>query len=109
MIKHPLHKILFIDIETVGISSNFENFQRDYPALSYQFENYLDWFHKRFPEDSEKPKEEVFVNRAALVPEFLKIVCVSVGFVLVSARAAAPSLRTEARPLTAFAAQARAS
>jgi DNA polymerase elongation subunit (family B) len=81
MIKHPLHKILFLDIETVGISSNFENFQRDYPALSYQFENYLDWFHKRFPEDSEKPKEEVFVNRAALVPEFLKIVCVSVGFV----------------------------
>jgi hypothetical protein len=81
MIKHPLHKILFIDIETVGISSNFENFQRDYPALSYQFENYLDWFYKRFPEDSGKTKEELFVNRAALVPEFCKIVCVSVGFV----------------------------
>ena len=81
MIKHPLNKILFIDIETVGISSNFETFRRDYPALCYQFENYLDWFHKRFPEDSEKSKEEVFVNRAALVPEFSKIVCVSVGFV----------------------------
>ena len=81
MIKHPLHKILFLDIETVGISSNFENLKKDYPELSYQFENYLDWFYKRFPEDSEKPISEVFVNRSALVPEFSKIVCVSVGFV----------------------------
>ena len=80
MIKHPLHKILFLDIETVGISSNFENLKKDYPELSYQFENYLDWFYKRFPEDSEKPISEVFVNRSALVPEFSKIVCVSVGF-----------------------------
>lgn len=81
MIKHPLHKILFLDIETVGISSNFENFKNDYPELSYQFENYLDWFQKRFPEDSNKSVGEIFVNRAALVPEFSKIVCVSVGFV----------------------------
>lgn len=81
MIKHPLNKILFIDIETVGVSSNFENFQRDYPALCYQFEHYLDWFQKRFPEDSDKSKEEIFINRAALVPEFSKIVCISVGFV----------------------------
>jgi DNA polymerase elongation subunit (family B) len=81
MIKHPLHKILFLDIETVGVSSNFENLQKDHPSLSYQFENYLDWFKKRFPEDESKTKEEIFVNRAALVPEFSKIVCVSVGFV----------------------------
>lgn len=81
MIKHPLHKILFLDIETVGISSNFDNLKKDYPELSYQFENYLDWFQKRFPEDIGKSVEEIFVNRAALVPEFSKIVCVSVGFV----------------------------
>jgi 3'-5' exonuclease len=81
MIKHPLHKILFLDIETVGISSNFENLQKDYPSLSYQFENYLDWFKKRFPEEEGNTKEQIFVNRAALVPEFSKIVCVSVGFV----------------------------
>lgn len=81
MIKHPLHKILFLDIETVGISSNYDNLKKDYPELSYQFENYIDWFQKRFPEDTGKPIEEIFVNRAALVPEFSKIVCVSVGFV----------------------------
>ena len=81
MIKHPLNKILFIDIETVGISSDFDNLKKDYPELSYQFENYLDWFLKRFPEDLGLTKEEIFVNRSALVPEFCKIVCVSVGFV----------------------------
>ena len=81
MINTPLQKILFIDIETVGISSDFDNFKKDYPSLSYQFENYLDWFQKRFPEDLDKSKEQIFVNRAALVPEFCKIVCVSMGFV----------------------------
>lgn len=81
MIKTPLNKILFLDIETVGISSNYEKFRIDYPELSYQFDNYLDWFHKRFPEDSDKTKEEIFVNRSALVPEFCKIVCATVGFV----------------------------
>jgi predicted PolB exonuclease-like 3'-5' exonuclease len=81
MIKHPLHKILFIDIETVGVSSNYENFKKDYPELNFQFINYIDWFQKRFPEDSGKSLDEIFVNRAALVPEFSKIVCVSVGFV----------------------------
>ena len=92
MIKHPLHKILFLDIETVGISSDFINLKKDYPELSYQFENYLDWFQKRFPEDhivtpnnkQEKDKryDEVFEKRAALVPEFAKIVCVTMAFVM---------------------------
>jgi DNA polymerase elongation subunit (family B) len=81
MINTPLNKILFIDIETVGISSNFENLKKDYPELSYQFENYLDWFQKRFPEEVGNSVDDVFINRAALVPEFSKIVCVSVGFV----------------------------
>jgi len=81
MIKHPLTKILFIDIETVVVSSNYENFKKDYPELHFQFTNYIDWFQKRFPEDSGKSLDEIFVNRAALVPEFSKIVCVSVGFV----------------------------
>ena len=81
MIQYPLNKLLFIDIETVGVSSNYDTFKRDYPSLCYQFDNYLDWFQKRFTEDSDKSKEDIFVNRAALVPEFCKIICVSVGFI----------------------------
>ena len=53
MIHNLLNKLLFIDIETVGISSTFENFKKDYPSLHSQFIKYYDWFLKRFPEDNE--------------------------------------------------------
>ena len=52
MINIPLEKLLFIDIETVGIESNWETLKTNRPELSSMFASYLDWFHKRFPEDS---------------------------------------------------------
>jgi uncharacterized protein YprB with RNaseH-like and TPR domain len=81
MINLPLNKILFLDIETVGGHPDWDTLVQKQEALSFQFENYFDWFQKRFPEDANKPVGEMFVNRAALVPEFAKIVCVSVAFV----------------------------
>jgi hypothetical protein len=73
MIKHPLHKILFIDIETVGVSSNYENFKKDYPELHFQFINYLDWFKKRFPEDSELSLDEILLTEPLLFPNFQRL------------------------------------
>ena len=81
MINIPLGKLLFLDIETVGVKPDWDTLVKETPALAYQFENYFDWFQKRFPEDADKPVGHMFVNRAALVPEFLKIACVSVAFV----------------------------
>jgi hypothetical protein len=81
MISQLLNKILFIDIETVGISSTYKKFSSDYSELHLQFVKYLDWFTKRFPEDSELSIEQIFESRAALVPEFAKIICVSAGVV----------------------------
>lgn len=81
MINIPLNKLLFIDIETVGIEPDWNSLQKNKKELSFQFENYFDWFQKRFPEDANKPISEMFVNRAALVAEFSKIVCISVAFV----------------------------
>ena len=92
MIKIPITKILFIDIETVGCCPDFSVCQNLNPEVSNQFEKYYDWFQKRFPEDHlvapkdkkelDIRKDEVFKRRAALVPEFSKIVCVSVAFVM---------------------------
>ena len=82
MINIPISKILFLDIETVGGCPDYESCMRFNPELSKQFEKYFDWFQKRFPEDVGLFKDEVFVKRAALVPEFAKIVCVSMAFVL---------------------------
>jgi predicted PolB exonuclease-like 3'-5' exonuclease len=81
MINIPFNKLLFLDIETVGIEPTWDDLVKNRPALSFQFENYLDWFQKRFPEDADKPISEMFVNRSALVPEFNRVVCVSVAFV----------------------------
>jgi DNA polymerase elongation subunit (family B) len=81
MINIPISKILFIDVETVGIEPDWESLVKNRKELSFQFENYFDWFQKRFPEDADKPISQMFVNRAALVPEFGRIACVSVAFV----------------------------
>lgn len=81
MINIPLSKILFLDIETVGIEPDWASLEKNREPLSFQFRNYFDWFQKRFPEDADKPVEQMFVNRAALVPEFARIACVSVAFV----------------------------
>jgi len=51
MLHTPIEQFLFVDIETVGISSDYKNFSKDYPELRESFDNYLDWFLKRFPED----------------------------------------------------------
>jgi predicted PolB exonuclease-like 3'-5' exonuclease len=82
MIKIPLTKILFLDIETVGGCKNYTECQVSNPNVAKQFEKYFDWFQKRFPEDAGFSADKVFEKRAALVPEFAKIVCVSVAFVM---------------------------
>jgi len=81
MINIPLEKLLFIDIETVGVQPDWESLKKSNLELSFVFENYIDWFQKRFPEDADKPVGQMFVNRSALVPEFARIACVSVAFV----------------------------
>ena len=81
MINIPINKILFIDIETVGAAPTFPVLETLNPELSYQFKHYLDWFEKRFPEHAGKGADEMFYNKSAIVAEFLKIVCISVGFV----------------------------
>jgi hypothetical protein len=85
MIKIPITKILFMDIETVGGCPNYDVCSNLNPRVAEQFDNYFDWFLKRFPEDTEikeDQKNQVFIKRSALVPEFAKIICVSFAFVL---------------------------
>jgi predicted PolB exonuclease-like 3'-5' exonuclease len=81
MINITIDKLLFLDIETVGVEKDWDSLKKNNEPLSFQFENYFDWFQKRFPEDANKPISEMFVNKSALVPEFNRIVCVSVAFI----------------------------
>jgi predicted PolB exonuclease-like 3'-5' exonuclease len=86
MINIPITKILFLDIETVGISKDYNSCEIEHPEIALQYLKYFDWFQKRFPEDEVLTKRPELANfmfrrRSALVPEFAKIVCVSVSFV----------------------------
>jgi predicted PolB exonuclease-like 3'-5' exonuclease len=82
MINIPITKILFLDIETVGGCPDLESCERFSPEIAEQFNKYFDWFQKRFPEDNGLSKDDIFKKRSALVPEFAKIICVSMAFVM---------------------------
>lgn len=81
MINVPLDKILFIDIETVGIEADYPTLEKKNPKLAELFSNYESWFKKRFPEDIDVTLDQLFQTRTALVPEFARIVTVCLGIV----------------------------
>jgi predicted PolB exonuclease-like 3'-5' exonuclease len=81
MINVPLDKILFIDIETVGIEADYPTLEKKNPKLAELFSNYESWFKKRFPEDIDITLDQLFQTRTALVPEFARIVTVCLGIV----------------------------
>ena len=82
MIKESIEKILFMDVETVGCASNYEELKTTNPVLAEQFFNYGDQFKRKFVEDTDKTIEEIFSDRSGLTPEFAKIVCISFAFVI---------------------------
>ena len=44
MIKIPITKILFLDIETVGCCPDFDTCETLQPSVGNQFKKYFDWF-----------------------------------------------------------------
>ena len=44
MINIPITKILFLDIETVGITKDYKTCVKEYPRVAEQFVKYIDWF-----------------------------------------------------------------
>ena len=85
MIKEDIHKLLFVDIETVGVDEDLDSLHHTNPKLSKVWEETgWDYFKRKYSEDSELSSNQMFVKRAALLPEFGKIVCISVGFIVPS-------------------------
>jgi len=74
MAPHPLHNILFLDIETVSQYPAFENVPEEWKAL---------WRHKAESLVRDKPAltpDEIY-GRAAIYAEFGKIICISCGLI----------------------------
>jgi|TARA_R110000868_G_scaffold388648_1_gene657657 hypothetical protein len=81
MIDVPINKLLFFDLETVGIEKDYTTLNEKNPEMGRLFESYRNWFQKRYPEDEGKTLDEVFTNHAALVSDFAKIIVASFSFI----------------------------
>lgn len=81
MINLPLNKLLFFDLETVGIEKDLPTLKKNKPELARLFESYVDWFIKKYPDQEGKTPEEIFINKSALVAEFSKIIVASFSFI----------------------------
>lgn len=79
---NDINKLLFLDIETVGIESDLDFLYSEFPHLHRMWgETGYDYCKRRYPNE-DLGTNEMFIKKAALLPEFGKIVCVSVGFIL---------------------------
>jgi len=79
---NDINKLLFLDIETVGIEEDLDSLHIEFPHLSKLWEEVgYDYCKRRYPNE-DSYSNEMFIKKAALLPEFGKIVCVSVGFIL---------------------------
>ena len=81
---NDINKLLFLDIETVGIEEDLDSLHVEFPHLSKMWkETGYDYCKRRYPNE-DLYSNEMFIKKAALLPEFGKIVCVSVGFIIPS-------------------------
>ena len=81
-----IEKLLFFDVETVSQYKDLDELPKDRLKL---WNSYYDNFKERVTDKSKLPipesnltKKEVYRQTAALFPEFGKVVCVSLGFVM---------------------------
>jgi len=74
MSPHPLHNILFLDIETVSQHHSFEEVPDEWKGL---------WRHKAESLLRDKPDltPESIYDRSAIYAEFGKIICISCGYI----------------------------
>ncbi len=72
--KIKLENILFLDIETVPITANFDELDQEFQDL---------WEHKSQYQRKEGQTPEEFYDRAGIWAEFGKIICISVGYFII--------------------------
>jgi predicted PolB exonuclease-like 3'-5' exonuclease len=74
MSPHPLHNILFLDIETVSQHATFDEVPDEWKSL---------WRHKSeaFLRDKPQVTPDEIYGRSAIYAEFGKIICISCGIV----------------------------
>ena len=81
MLEIPINKLLFFDLETVGVEKDYTTLNEKNSEMGRLFASYRNWFEKRYPEEVGKTLDEIFVNHAALVSDFAKIIVASFSLI----------------------------
>jgi len=78
--QDELTGMLFFDLETASEHKNLEELREAKPKMADLWAKRSDYLRSRWPEDNaDKTDAELYDDKAALVPEFNRIVCVSFG------------------------------
>ena len=64
----------------MGLRRTSRHWKKNKPELAKLFESYQNWIVKRYPEEEGNSVEDMFYNKAALIPEFAKIIVASFAF-----------------------------
>ena len=73
-------KMVFFDVETASEYESLDELSAKNPKMSELWSKRCEYLRNRWPEDNaDKQDEELYLEKAALVPEFNKIVCISFG------------------------------
>ena len=67
-----IHKILFLDVETVPVAADFSELPKEFQSL---------WAEKtRWQRSDQQSPEEFYGVKAGVMAEFAKVICISVGY-----------------------------
>jgi hypothetical protein len=78
--QDELTGMLFFDLETASEYENLEALEAANPRMAKLWSKRCDYLRNRWPDDNgEKTDAELYDDKAALIPEFNRIVCASFG------------------------------
>jgi len=77
--RDTITKLAFFDLETASSHSSLDSLQKENPKMAELWSKRCEYLRSKFEENKELTDEELYENKAALHPEFNRIVCASFG------------------------------
>jgi DNA polymerase III epsilon subunit-like protein len=77
--EKELSKMVFFDLETASTYPTLVDLEEANPRMAELWIKRCDYLRSRFEENREKSNDELYIEKAALTPEFSRIVCASFG------------------------------
>jgi DNA polymerase elongation subunit (family B) len=74
-----LGKTVFFDLETASEFSSLDELAKVKPKLAELWSKRCEYLRNRFEENRDMTDEELYLSKAALTPEFARIVCATFG------------------------------